>query len=154
MLGWGRWGSQRLSSPRRPPRVECKPSLPHPPLGPSESQRTLRCVPSNSGWFSPRRGKCHSCHLSQDSLHVLPVPVRVGCLHKVPQIRVACKQCPVSDSSGGCMLEIRVTAQLGSGGSPLSSCCALTWWEEGGGACWGPFYKGPDPIHESCTLMT
>lgn len=29
----------------------------------------------------------------------------------------------------------------------LSSCCVLTWWK-GQGSSWGPFYKGPNPIHK------
>lgn len=35
-----------------------------------------------------------------------------------------------------------------------SSCGALPWWEDRRRAHWDPFYKNPDPIHESRTFMT
>lgn len=119
VLGRGRWGAQRLSFPCRPPHVECTPSLPHPPLGPPEPQRTLGCVPSNSGWFFPRWGKRHPSHLSRNRVFTRSLS---WCGRARPQRSTGLggyKQRPVSDSSGGCMLEIGVPARLGSGGSPL-----------------------------------
>lgn len=117
--GWGWWGSQRLSSPCGPPRVACKPSLPHPPPGASVPQRTLRHVPSNSGCFYTRWGKCPSCCPAGTESSRTPCPGAGGLWPRQPTDLGDRKQQTVSGRSRSCMLEIWMTARLGSGRSPL-----------------------------------
>lgn len=116
-MGW--WGSQRLSSPLRPPRAGVNlPAL----ILPGGPYGALRSIPSPSGGAFP----CRGAGKGGDSLfpfqldRVFPRspshsgPAAASKCHFV----VASKQLTVSHSSAGRMLEIRVTAQPGAGGSP------------------------------------